>query len=75
MRAIPDKPNAKSEYTHSDWVSTESAGDQTGDYVNLEIAFAYQAVPGSTAAKRAKNIHLLLEFFLGVYDWLHIPIP
>ena len=19
--------------------------------------------------------HLLIEFFLGVYDWLHIPIP
>lgn len=49
--------------------------DQTGDYVNYEIAVAYQAQPGQGDKLRAKNIHILVEFFLGLYDWLHIPIP
>jgi hypothetical protein len=49
--------------------------DQSGDYVNMEIAFAYAAQPGQSEDLRSKNIHLLLEFFLGFFDWLHIPIP
>lgn len=49
--------------------------DQAGDYVNYEVAFAYQAMPGQGDQLRAKNIHLLLQFFLGVADWMHIPIP
>lgn len=40
------------------------------------MSFAYQAQPGQHGSRlRTSNIHLLLEFFLGVYDWLHIPIP
>jgi len=74
MRALPDKPT-KSEYEHSDWVNTDKAGDQPGDYVNIEIAFAFQALPGKSTQKRAKNICLLFEFFLGLHDWLHILIP
>ncbi|KAG8897581.1 hypothetical protein FRC01_011279, partial [Tulasnella sp. 417] len=49
--------------------------DQTGDYVNYEVAVSYQALPGQGKRLRSKNIHLLLEFFLGAFDWLHIPIP
>lgn len=40
--------------------------DQTGDYVNMEVAFAYAAQPGQSEQLRSKNIHLLIEFFLGV---------
>ncbi|GJJ06394.1 hypothetical protein Clacol_000585 [Clathrus columnatus] len=56
--------------------------EQSGNYVacllyhgNFEVAFAYQSMPGHGEQARAKNIHLLIEFFLGLYDWLHIPIP
>ncbi len=49
--------------------------DQSGDYVNYEVAFAYQALPRQGSKLRSKNIHLLVEFFLGIYDWLHIPVP
>ncbi|KAG9019015.1 hypothetical protein FRB90_007187 [Tulasnella sp. 427] len=49
--------------------------DQTGDYVNYEVAVSYAALPGQGRKLRSKNIHLLLEFFLGAFDWLHIPVP
>ncbi|KZV88102.1 hypothetical protein EXIGLDRAFT_839449 [Exidia glandulosa HHB12029] len=55
--------------------SKEADLDQTGDYVNYEVAFSYQALPGQGNKLRQKNIHLLLEFFIGAFDWLHIPIP
>ncbi|THU79535.1 hypothetical protein K435DRAFT_875367 [Dendrothele bispora CBS 962.96] len=48
--------------------------DQTGDYVNYEVAFAYQTLPGHGSKLKEKNIHLLIEFFLGIYDWLRIPV-
>ncbi|CAG8659482.1 142_t:CDS:10, partial [Acaulospora colombiana] len=87
MRALPDQPGEK-EYPREEWIdqgtnelmdaSEKSKGqdmDQAGDYVNYEVAFAYQALPGQGDKLRAKNIHLLLEFFLGFADWVHIPIP
>ncbi|KAG8993711.1 hypothetical protein FRB94_010453 [Tulasnella sp. JGI-2019a] len=49
--------------------------DDSGDYVNYEVAVSYQALPGQGNELRAKNIHLLLEFFLGAFDWFHIPVP
>ncbi|KIJ49556.1 hypothetical protein M422DRAFT_225382 [Sphaerobolus stellatus SS14] len=88
MRALPDKPTDK-EYPREEWIDQgtntllkqqEKARqegkdiDQSGDYVNFEVAVSYQALPGQ-GDDRAKNIHLLCEFFLGLYDWLHIPIP
>ncbi|KIO34237.1 hypothetical protein M407DRAFT_3653 [Tulasnella calospora MUT 4182] len=75
------------ENVHSNQVSKETeqrelnGGDdgskmeQSGDYVNYEVAVSYQALPGQGKSLRSKNIHLLLEFFLGAFDWLHIPIP
>ena len=39
------------------------------------MAFAYAAQPGQSNELRSKNIHLLIEFFLGAFDWLEIPIP
>ncbi|KEP50963.1 hypothetical protein V565_070100 [Rhizoctonia solani 123E] len=89
MRALPDQPGDK-EYPREEWIdqgtnelmeraeSERQAGkdaDQAGDYVNFEVAFAYSALPGQGGDLRTKNIHLLIEFFLGLYDWLHIPIP
>lgn len=89
MRALPDQPGDK-EYPREEWIDqgtnelmeraekATAAGedaDQAGDYVNFEVAFAYSAEPGKGSDSRERNIHLLIEFFLGVYDWLHIPIP
>ncbi|KAK0211362.1 hypothetical protein DFS33DRAFT_1451012 [Desarmillaria ectypa] len=49
--------------------------DQSGDYVNYEVAFAYQTLPGRGSKLHSKSIHLVVEFFVGIYDWLYIPAP
>ncbi|WVN87584.1 uncharacterized protein L203_102767 [Cryptococcus depauperatus CBS 7841] len=87
IRALPDQPGDEG-YPETGWInqgddnikSKDTAGkdieeDEAGDYYNFEVAFSYAALPGQGAHQRAKNIHLLIEFFLGLYDWLHIPIP
>ncbi|GAA5997362.1 uncharacterized protein JCM10292_000204 [Rhodotorula paludigena] len=48
--------------------------DQTGDYVNYEISFAYFAPPG-TNKLQSQNISLVMKFFLGMHDLFHLPIP
>ncbi|KAM0755850.1 hypothetical protein T439DRAFT_308275 [Meredithblackwellia eburnea MCA 4105] len=48
--------------------------DQSGDYVNLEVSFAYFAPPG-TKKLQGQNISLLISFFIGAFDWFHLPIP
>jgi Ca2+-dependent lipid-binding protein len=87
IRALPDQPGDEG-YPKSDWInqgdkltkSKDTAGkdvneDEAGDYYNFELAFSYAALPGQGQSLRAKNIHLLIEFFIGMYDWFHIPIP
>ncbi len=50
--------------------------EHPGEYVNMEISFAYQARPsGPGVASKVKNIHLLLIFYAGVADLMGIPIP
>ena len=87
IRALPDQPGDEG-YPKTGWINQgnddikmkDTAGkeineDQAGDYYNFEVAFSYAALPGQGDHLRAKNIHLLIEFFIGMYDWLHIPIP
>lgn len=81
IRALPDQPGDEG-YPKTDWIdqgkkgaSKESEEDQAGDYYNFEVGFSYAALPGQGQNLREKNIHLLIEFFIGMYDWLHIPIP
>jgi Ca2+-dependent lipid-binding protein len=49
--------------------------DQTGDYLNYEISVSYQALPGQSKRLRFHNLHLMLEFFVGLADWFRLPIP
>lgn len=88
IRALPDQPGDDN-YPKTSWInegnqdatsSNPMTGkaveeDQAGDYYNFEVAFSYAALPGQGTRLREKNIHLLIEFFIGMYDWLHIPIP
>lgn len=55
--------------------SKEIDTDQTGDYVNYEVSVSYQALPGQAHKLRQHNMHLMLEFFLGVLDWFRVPVP
>jgi Ca2+-dependent lipid-binding protein len=86
IRALPDQPGDHG-YPRTDWIDQgegldlkDPGGkkideDQAGDYYNFEVAFSYAALPGQAATERAKNIHMLVEFFLGAYDWFHVPVP
>jgi len=56
-------------------VSGMADDDQTGDYLNYEISVSYQAQPGQSKKLRLHNMHLMLEFFVGLYDWFKVPIP
>lgn len=49
--------------------------DNAGDFLNMEVSFCYAALPGKSGMTRARNVHLLVEFFLGFWDWVEIPLP
>lgn len=53
----------------------EAVEDKAGDFLNLEVSFCYSALPGESSKDRTKNVHLLIEFFIGAFDWLEIPLP
>lgn len=88
IRALPDQPGDEG-YPKTSWIDQgnqdlstqnaaskeEKAEDQAGDYYNFECGFAYAALPGQGQKLREKNIHLLLEFLLGAFDWFHIVSP
>lgn len=87
IRALADEQGSPG-YPKDNWInkgqheakSKDTTGkitdeDAAGDYYNFEVAFAYSAVEGKNQGTRAKNIHLLLEFFLGAWDWFHLPVP
>ena len=87
IRALPDQPGDKG-YPKTGWIdhggdnnktkdtaSKDIKEEQAGDYYNFEVAFSYAALPGQANHLRAQNIHLLIQFFVGMYDWIHIPIP
>lgn len=39
------------------------------------MSVSYQALPGQRSKLRLHNIHLMLEFFLGAWDWFKVPVP
>lgn len=49
--------------------------DLAGDFLNMEVGFCYAALPGQSSKDRTKNVHLLIEFFIGAFDWIEIPLP
>ncbi|WFD23840.1 hypothetical protein MEQU1_002534 [Malassezia equina] len=49
--------------------------DLAGDFLNMEVSFCYAAMPGQSSKDRTNNTHLLIEFFIGAFDWVEIPLP
>ncbi|KAI0654107.1 hypothetical protein C8Q70DRAFT_1029821 [Cubamyces menziesii] len=57
-------------------VSPDDREALDGDHVNLEVSFAYQGLPsGQSAESKARNIHLLVEFFLGLKGVYGFRVP
>ncbi|KAE9374088.1 C2 domain protein [Stipitochalara longipes BDJ] len=44
-------------------------------YYNLEMSFAYHAIPAKGVIGKAKNLHLEVIFYLGVQGLVGIPLP
>lgn len=69
MRALPDKPGDP-EYPRDEWINGQESKsksemddveaqkqeEQSGDYINYEVSFAYQAKPGKSDKSRSRNI-------------------
>jgi hypothetical protein len=58
-RTVPDDGEGQNEQPGQDTMEAED-----GDFVNLEVAFAYRPSTGKGVKARAKHAHLLLAFYL-----------
>jgi hypothetical protein len=58
-RTIPDEEDNQDEKPVHDTMDAED-----GDFVNVEVAFAYRPSTGKGINSRAKHAHLLLAFYL-----------
>lgn len=52
------------------------AEEEGGEVYNLEASFAYHAAPteGRGVSKKAKNMHLQVEFYLGIKGLFGVPV-
>lgn len=53
----------------------EGEGDDGSKYYNLEMSFAYHAIPATGVIGKAKNLHLEVVFYLGVQGLVGVPLP
>ncbi|TVY38861.1 Meiotically up-regulated protein [Lachnellula subtilissima] len=53
----------------------EGETDKNSKYYNLEMSFAYSAIPATGVIGKAKNLHLEVVFYLGVPGLIGIPLP
>ncbi|KAI0634023.1 hypothetical protein C8Q77DRAFT_721518 [Trametes polyzona] len=61
---------------NADTISPDDREALDGDHVNLEVSFAYQGLPsGQSAKSKARNIHLLVEFFVGMKGVYALKVP
>lgn len=53
----------------------EGEDDKDMKYYNLEMSFAYHAIPAKGVIGKAKNLHLEVIFYLGVQGLFGVPLP
>ncbi|CZR62774.1 related to meiotically up-regulated gene 190 protein [Phialocephala subalpina] len=53
----------------------EGEDDPDMKYYNLEMSFAYHAIPATGVIGKAKNLHLEVIFYLGVQGLVGVPLP
>ncbi|KAL2174305.1 uncharacterized protein P884DRAFT_250167 [Thermothelomyces heterothallicus CBS 202.75] len=53
-----------------------AAGEQAGDFYNLEVTVAYHSLPSSAdVSSKAKNMGMQLVFYLGIKGLFGLPFP
>ncbi|GAB7362495.1 hypothetical protein MBLNU230_g2816t1 [Neophaeotheca triangularis] len=82
IRALPDdhmkemKQSIHEENKKSKDPQEAAADEEGGDYYNIEISFAYHALPsGKRASEKARNMHMGLVFYLGIKGLFGVPLP
>ncbi|QRV80408.1 C2 domain-containing protein [Ceratobasidium sp. AG-Ba] len=51
-------------------------GAEEKDHVNVELSFAYHALPsGSSASSKAGNAHIVVDFFVGARGFFGVQVP
>ncbi|KAG8733675.1 hypothetical protein FRC12_018805 [Ceratobasidium sp. 428] len=51
-------------------------GEEEKEHVNLELSFAYHALPsGASASSKAGNAHIVVDFFVGARGFLGVQVP
>lgn len=68
IRSLPDSQSSESVDLKEEQEQSPEEHDELGRrHVNVEVSFAYRGLPsGQSAVSKAQNIHLLVEFFLGI---------
>ncbi|CAD6969557.1 unnamed protein product [Tilletia controversa] len=66
------KPLSPEDDQDGDGIADE---DESGDFLNYEVSFSYSSRPGADQKTRSKNIHLLIQFFIGAFDLFRFPVP
>ena len=56
-------------------VSYARPDEEPGEYINLEINFAYRAKPSGDLAAKSRNIHMLIHFVVGLKKMLGAVMP
>ncbi|KAF2767213.1 hypothetical protein EJ03DRAFT_329373 [Teratosphaeria nubilosa] len=82
LRALPDdhmkemKAAIHEENKKNKDPQEAAADEEGGEYYNLEISFAYHALPsGKRASEKARNMHMQLVFYLGIKGLFGVPLP
>ncbi|KAF2839541.1 hypothetical protein M501DRAFT_719156 [Patellaria atrata CBS 101060] len=84
LRALPDDQMKEMKKTiHEENKKTKdpqeaAADEEGGDFYNLEVSFAYHALPSgkrATASDKARNMHMQLVFYLGIKGFFGVPLP
>ena len=82
LRSLPDdQVQDMKDYAHEEQAKNKdpeeaAADEEGGDYYNLEVAFAYHALPsGKRTSDKARNMHMQLVFYLGIKGLFGVPLP
>ncbi|KAI9738145.1 MAG: hypothetical protein M1818_005574 [Claussenomyces sp. TS43310] len=81
-----DKENSKTKAAHrelnqedkekkKEQRELEGEDDENMKYYNLEMSFAYHAIPAKGVIGKAKNLHLEVAFYLGIQGLVGVPLP
>jgi Ca2+-dependent lipid-binding protein len=60
---------------HAENRQLEGENVEGAKYYNLEMSFAYHAIPAKGVIGKAKNLHLEVIFYLGVKGLVGVPLP